>query len=111
VSDLIKPCPFCGGAAEYKSMDENFKPVNQVICHSCGFGNRDTNGWRKLKKQAIDHWNRRYDDSRVTELEGFISGLWNVGISEAKYLADNPEEIERIEGEVTNILAGRKHSL
>ena len=34
----LKPCPFCGGGAVYKDMEQGFPIPPTVVCSSCGVG-------------------------------------------------------------------------
>lgn len=49
----LKPCPFCGGKAEF--FEDEFFCRYSVVCTECGAGT-DTYG---VERDAIDAWNRR----------------------------------------------------
>ena len=66
----IKPCPFCGGAAEYeirREYDGNCGYEEGVVmCSECGISTPGFiidgyYGIRYTKEQIIDIWNRRVD--------------------------------------------------
>ena len=50
--DELKPCPFCGGEAEYYSDCDMVK----VHCSVCG---ANTSGWFDEPEEATADWNRR----------------------------------------------------
>ena len=56
--DELKPCPFCGGEAEYRPVGE-FSEKNGYVrcknfcCEQYGYS---------PKKEAIEAWNRRAED-------------------------------------------------
>ena len=73
----LKPCPFCGQTPDIDhpstfQMPETSK-YGCLVC--CGAGPEvrtqyeDVEHW---KQDAIDAWNERVDDKRVTELEGAL---------------------------------------
>ena len=49
----LKPCPFCGGEAEF--FEDEFFCRYSVVCTECGAGT-DTYG---VERDAMDAWNRR----------------------------------------------------
>lgn len=53
MSNKLKPCPFCGGKAEF-SEDEFFCRYS-VVCTECG---AETNTYG-VEQNAIDAWNNR----------------------------------------------------
>ena len=48
----LKPCPFCGGEAEYIGDCE----MVRVECNICG---ANTSGWWDEPEDAAQDWNRR----------------------------------------------------
>ena len=54
----LKPCPFCGGEAEYHSHDAS------IYCNDCAGGVTD---WTIIKEDLFEQWNNR-DESHVQEL-------------------------------------------
>lgn len=61
----MKPCPFCGGEAKFKSSifkGEDKKSLGNVHCLKCYVS---TGGDLQIYEQAIKAWNHRPDDSRV----------------------------------------------
>ena len=53
VSDELKPCPFCGGEAEF--LEDEFFCHYSVACTECGAGT-DAYG---VERDAIEAWNGR----------------------------------------------------
>ena len=51
----LKPCPFCGGKAEF--FEDEFFCRYSVVCTECGAGT-DTYG---VERDAMDAWNRRIE--------------------------------------------------
>lgn len=51
----LKPCPFCGGEAEF--FEDEFFCRYSVVCTGCGAGT-DTYG---VERDAMDAWNRRIE--------------------------------------------------
>lgn len=85
--EKLKPCPFCGGEAEVASDEYRQEYINPLFgsvtmpaaskawayCTKCGAMGRvvrdkDYDGYKdlkreeRLKKQAIEAWNRRYKE-------------------------------------------------
>ena len=57
----LKPCPFCGGEAVYRSVDYLVEPSGYVRCkNGCC-----TQHWYSPKDKAIELWNRRAQDGDV----------------------------------------------
>lgn len=54
----LKPCPFCGGEAEYIPIDYLPEPCGYVRCGNC----RVKQHWYNPKNTAIEDWNRRSDN-------------------------------------------------
>ena len=57
----LKPCPFCGGEAEYKmaggiSADYGYVRCKKFCCEQ---------HWYSLEKEAIEAWNRRAEDGKI----------------------------------------------
>lgn len=65
----LKPCPFCGGAAELKGINAMIgrKAQAYVRCKACG----TTSGYFSeniaycANEKAIEAWNRRYEDGNT----------------------------------------------
>lgn len=63
--ETLKPCPFCGGEAEYNCFPTDYPTEHccaYVVCTKCRAEiNREgrVGDARRLKEQAIDVWNRR----------------------------------------------------
>ena len=69
----LKPCPFCGGKAYFKSADESIDGTFHNAscgCHSCGiemwsnykkshYGWAEKEDFEKSNQQAREAWNRR----------------------------------------------------
>lgn len=74
--DNLKPCPFCGGEAEYYSfvscdprMVER-RPACQVYCKDCKIRTDEfiaEDSTFAYKDQATEAWNRRIENEGVTE--------------------------------------------
>ena len=60
--DELKPCPHCGGKAEWDSADTDGSC--RIECTNCGA----TTSWLREDEDAIAAWNRRAPD-RLAELE------------------------------------------
>jgi Lar family restriction alleviation protein len=63
---VLKPCPFCGGEADF--LTENFGAKVWVVCTDCGVQTlkEDTNlivFGKGGKDRAIEAWNRREEDA------------------------------------------------
>ena len=63
----LKPCPFCGGEADYRT--ENFGARVWVQCLECGVSTSryDTNlivAGKGGKEWAKEAWNRRAEDGK-----------------------------------------------
>ena len=60
----LEPCPFCGGNAKYVySM-----PYNAVQCKKCKTWGKtivDSYEQQDGKQEAIEAWNRRFDDKEL----------------------------------------------
>ena len=67
----LKPCPFCGGAAE---LEEKYAIMGQKVqayvrCKACG----TTSGYFSeniaycANEKAIEAWNRRYEDGNTCQ--------------------------------------------
>lgn len=68
----LKPCPFCGGEAEYKERGNEYSGITEtsVICKKCCA--RQIHKWRHYKfrfdfvrSKTIDTWNRRVDNDEL----------------------------------------------
>lgn len=62
----LKPCPFCGGEAEYKERGNEYIGIKEtsIMCTECA--TRQIHKWLKYKfdfefvrTKTIDEWNRR----------------------------------------------------
>lgn len=61
----LKPCPFCGGDAEYIEGAVAFFDV-EVCCVDCGFSGPNYGSFDEpnAKEDATAHWNTRFDASK-----------------------------------------------
>ena len=62
----LKPCPFCGGKAEYKNEErEGRSDISYVFCENCGARGEYflVNDVYSSKDYAIEAWNRRAEDA------------------------------------------------
>ena len=55
--DLLKPCPFCGGVAEYDNSDGG--PYEWVQCTNCGAQGPGANYNESGLEAALTAWNSR----------------------------------------------------
>ena len=70
----LKPCPFCGGAAHFQTIQgNNPAPFAWDVVHHCRYGfirfdPRSEDGWGS-QQQAADAWNTRTDlvDAAIAE--------------------------------------------
>jgi len=52
----LKPCPFCGGKAEY---DNNDRGAEWIYCTECGA----TSSMKRIgTNEAIEAWNKRIEE-------------------------------------------------
>ena len=58
MTEILKPCPFCGGEAELSSGYDCYF----VSCSLC----KAQTEWDMYKEKAIELWNRRINDERKT---------------------------------------------
>lgn len=63
----LKPCPFCGGEAEF--FEDEFFCRYSVVCTECGAGT-DTYG---VERDAMDAWNRRIEPTFAPDELDIIS--------------------------------------
>lgn len=81
-SEKLKPCPFCGKKAEFRTNTagtngENFKYRFNIICRNCGmnsshiygveitFRNGDFVIIEDERDKAVEEWNRRAEDGKT----------------------------------------------
>lgn len=64
-SDRLKPCPFCGGAAEMRQVHDPDGPNDQGYYVECGKCGASTNARPLLMEQ----WNRRTQDAEALKSE------------------------------------------
>ncbi|MDE6156285.1 MAG: Lar family restriction alleviation protein [Eubacterium sp.] len=66
----LKPCPFCGGEAEYIERGNEYMGLKEteIRCKTCG--TKQLHKWYKLKfdfdfvrNSTVKHWNRRTDNA------------------------------------------------
>lgn len=57
----LKPCPFCGGEANYQGFELN---NYCVYCRKCGTSTRK---YYASKDEARDAWNRRVNDGKAAD--------------------------------------------
>lgn len=62
MSDVLKPCLFCGGEAELYSWDQGVEDYH-IRCIDCGVATADYD----TVKEAIAAWNRRAEDASVKQ--------------------------------------------
>ena len=101
----LKPCPFCGGEAEYREYRKTpTESSGIVMCKTC----RSENGCIRLKKEAYDAWNKRADawisvdnekpaDGEELIMCSFTDGLkrWHKGFyKDGAFYMDLPAEIK-----------------
>lgn len=78
MTDELKPCPFCGGEAEYHS-DKG--PTGEVYgwvgCNQCDAMSVhcDVRSMQPEETHPIDAWNTRADDARIAALEQRVREL------------------------------------
>ena len=56
---IIKPCPFCGN--KYPEIIEGY--LKNVYCRKCGC---ELFCLASTEEEAIEAWNKRYNDNRIT---------------------------------------------
>lgn len=63
-NSLLKPCPFCGGQAEFISAYEgqgySLEDYVAVKCTCCGISTKGINNSVRFKEDAMKLWNRRF---------------------------------------------------
>ena len=69
MSEILKPCPFCGGEAFYIKIMGNYEKPHEIYCSKCD--GAITEG--RSEKQVVTNWNTRpIEDAlqaRIAELE------------------------------------------
>ena len=69
MSEILKPCPFCGGEAFYIKIMGNYEKPHEIYCSKCN--GAITEG--RSEKQVVTNWNTRpIEDAlnkRIAELE------------------------------------------
>lgn len=85
----LKPCPFCGGEAEYRPVGFLSDPCGYVKCKNCGVKQY----WYSPKKEAIEAWNRRAESEELKFTRDFIhehglefalASAWNRRVEDGK---------------------------
>ena len=75
MSEILKPCPFCGGEAFYIKIMGNYEKPHEIFCSKCD--GAITEG--RSEKQVVTNWNTRpIEDAlnkRIAELEGELAEL------------------------------------
>lgn len=61
----LKPCPFCGGEAEFEIYEDDISLFN-VVCKRC----RAESAMFVEKEKATEAWNRRVKDERSDRKTG-----------------------------------------
>ena len=86
----LKPCPFCGGKAQYcERPSEEFGVESAIICEGCGvmFMTGDINDARE---QIVKKWNRRVESTFTREEIALI------GESVARFPLSTSEEKDEL---------------
>lgn len=85
MSEIIKPCPFCGGPGRAYFLENTFKNtgrrVNYVECkNECQEVTSET------KAAAIKHWNKRHNMNQVRQLQEALDtwGNWYESLPDRK---------------------------
>lgn len=56
----LKPCPFCGGKAEYREMMGAECEYIAIHCTKCGMACTKYEGWGAV--DMVEDWNRRVSE-------------------------------------------------
>lgn len=91
----IKPCPFCGGKANYKDVGYLFykEHVYVVSCSTCGCAtpiNEDL-------IQAVKSWNKRFNVAKVNNNLCADDGKKDMSLTTALIILNNLNTTERID--------------
>lgn len=71
MSDDLKPCPWCGGPAHFKSFTDGFiRTRYSVGCSTSGCMGMDTVISYRTREEAAGAWNRRPVDVGDDEVRG-----------------------------------------
>lgn len=73
MNDKLKPCPFCGGKAEYHEncIDVEFGSEFWIRCTQCGcsFQTGDVND---THDKVVEKWNRRVSESPAPRIHPLV---------------------------------------
>lgn len=103
MSEELKPCPFCGGAASYLEIEEE---LCQPRCGKCGVTLEDGDhgiGWYAGHEEAARAWNRR---AQPAEAEGIAV----VGVVCISHFKNNPA-MENVEFHLAADLPQGQHEV
>jgi Lar family restriction alleviation protein len=89
----LKPCPFCGGKADFEYADQD-DGMGRCECTKCGVGYFDD------RESAIEKWNNRLIEALSEEENNRLSDL-NNGIHQ-EYLAEDIEFLASIMLKIVN---------
>jgi len=64
LKEQLKPCPFCGGKAEYATFHDGFRKINCITCSFC-----KANIDRSKIQEVIMAWNNRVDNLDTRKCE------------------------------------------
>ena len=81
MSEILKPCPFCGGEAFYIKIMGNYEKPHEIFCSKCD--GAITEG--RSEKQVVTNWNTRpIEDAlnkRIAELEDVLEKVYDEWIT------------------------------
>lgn len=89
LKERLLPCPFCGGDASADGRQQFHPPLDDTTwgdgapiteaffcnCVKCGASNKCCGIGHRTKSCAINAWNTRAPDPRITELEGRLAAM------------------------------------
>lgn len=81
MSEELKPCPFCGGEAEYHfDKGQTGEVYGWVGCNQCDAMSChiDVRSMQPEETHPIDAWNTRADEARIAALEAEVARLRGV---------------------------------
>ena len=67
LKDLLKPCPLCGGEADFQI--SYYHTYARISCNKCGLSTLDLKGDDDGKKRLIELWNNRVNDPKWIPIE------------------------------------------